>query len=133
MESAVLNRHRAKPGHQSGQEPRTERNILRRANPGHTNPFRSTAKGKLRSPGLTHTPPVPPDGNTPPVQSGLRLSLPVLFLICGYVTGATLALAALLDLTIGVPFYRASVLFDLGLFVGSVILLYLSYDACDGA
>lgn len=103
---------------------------------GSINTRRSTTKGNPRSPSgapARRIPDVFADRNAPPAQTGFRLSLPVFFLICGCVTGATLALLTLFDLTIGAPFYRASVLFDLGLLVGSLILLYLSYDARDGA
>ena len=67
-----------------------------------------------------------------PAPARLSLSLPLLFLVCGYFTGATLALISLLDLTLGVPFYSASHLFDVGLFVSSSTLLYLSYEAREG-
>ena len=42
-------------------------------------------------------------------------------------------MASALDLAIGVPFFRADILFDVGLLASSLILLYLSYDARDGA
>lgn len=65
-------------------------------------------------------------------QAVVRFSLPLMFLIGGYAVGFLLALVSLQDLALGVPFYRASALYDIGLFVASAILLYLSYDARDG-
>ncbi|BBO33375.1 hypothetical protein [Lacipirellula parvula] len=65
-------------------------------------------------------------------REAVRFSLPLVFLIIGYAVGFFLALISLLDLALGMPFYRASALYDAGLFVASVILLYLSHDARDG-
>lgn len=65
-------------------------------------------------------------------DSSTLITLPKFFLLCGYLVGVMLVLICALDLLIGVPFSRASMLFDVGFLISGVILLYLSWDARDG-
>jgi hypothetical protein len=65
-------------------------------------------------------------------QRGLNLSLPVLFLLSGYVVGAALVLSFGLDILVGVPFSRVTLLPDIGFLFSGAALLYLSWNARDG-
>jgi len=65
-------------------------------------------------------------------QPGFNLSLPVLFLLSGYLVGAALVLMCGLDLLLAVPFSRVSLVFDIGFFFCGAALLYLSWNARDG-
>lgn len=119
---------------QQGQDRRYERAIkvatdIRRNDPHRspptTRPLPKRGKGDIQ-----------PDNHAgrveQPVRARVRFSLELLFILCGYAVGSLLALMSLMDLCVGVPFYKASVLFDSGLLFASTILLYLSYDAQDG-
>jgi hypothetical protein len=65
-------------------------------------------------------------------QPGFNLSLPVLFLVSGYLVGAALVLMCGLDLLLAVPFSRVSFVFDIGFLFSGAALLYLSWNARDG-
>ena len=65
-------------------------------------------------------------------QPGLNLSLPLLFLLSGYVVGAALVLIFGLDLLVGMPFSRITPVSDIGFLFSGAALLYLSWDARDG-
>lgn len=65
-------------------------------------------------------------------QRGFNLSLPVLFLLSGYVVGAALVLIFGLDVLVGVPFSRVTLLPDIGFLFSGATLLYLSWNARDG-
>jgi hypothetical protein len=65
-------------------------------------------------------------------QRGFNLSLPVLFLLSGYVVGAALVLIFGLDVLVGVPFSRVTLLPDIGFLFSGAALLYLSWNARDG-
>jgi hypothetical protein len=60
------------------------------------------------------------------------LSLPVLFLLSGYVVGAALVVIFGLDLLLGVPFSRVTLVSDIGFLFSGAALLYLSWNARDG-
>lgn len=65
-------------------------------------------------------------------QASLQLSLPVLFILSGYLVGAALVIICTLDLLLAVPFSRASLTFDIGFLFSGALLLYLSWHARDG-
>lgn len=65
-------------------------------------------------------------------DSSALITLPRFFLLCGYMVGAILVLMCALDLSLAVPFSRASMVFDVGFLISGTILLYLSWDARDG-
>jgi hypothetical protein len=65
-------------------------------------------------------------------QPAFNFSLPVLFLLSGYLVGAALVLMCGLDLLLGVPFSRVSLVFDIGFLFSGAALLYLSWNARDG-
>jgi len=65
-------------------------------------------------------------------QRGFNLSLPVLFLLSGYVVGAALVLIFGLDILVGVPFSRVTLFSDIGFLFSGAALLYLSWNARDG-
>lgn len=67
-----------------------------------------------------------------PGQPGFNLSLAVLFLVSGYLVGATLVLMCGLDLLLAVPFSRVSLVFDIGFLFSGATLLYLSWNARNG-
>jgi hypothetical protein len=65
-------------------------------------------------------------------QRGFSLSLPMLFLLSGYVVGAALVLIFGLDVLVGVPFSRVTLFSDIGFLFSGATLLYLSWNARDG-
>jgi hypothetical protein len=65
-------------------------------------------------------------------EAGIDLSLPVLFILSGYLVGAALCVLFGLDLLLGVPFSRVSLVFDIGFLFCGATLLYNSWDARDG-
>jgi hypothetical protein len=65
-------------------------------------------------------------------EAGINLSLPVLFILSGYLVGAALCVLFGLDLLLGVPFSRVSLIFDIGFLFCGAALVYLSWDARDG-
>lgn len=65
-------------------------------------------------------------------QAGFRFSLPMLFILFGYVVGAGLVIICGLDLLFAIPFSRVNLVFDIGFFVSGALLIYLSWDARDG-
>jgi hypothetical protein len=65
-------------------------------------------------------------------QAGINLSLPVLFILSGYVVGAALLVLCSLDLLLGVPFSRVNLVFDVGFLFSGAALLYLSWNAREG-
>ncbi len=58
-------------------------------------------------------------------------SVPALLVSVGYIVGAILAILFALDLAIGMPFSRASVVFDASALLCGTTLIYLSWDAWD--
>ena len=136
MNAATLNRLSGRTNAHLRQSSDLEPRVASRATDARGNqPQRSRVANKPLPVRMTSGRPVPIESaarSEQRIQAAVRLSLPLLFLIGGYAVGFFLALISLLDLALGVPFYRASALYDTGLFVASVILLYLTYDARDG-
>jgi hypothetical protein len=67
-----------------------------------------------------------------PEQGGFQFTLPMLFVLSGYLVGAALVIICTLDLLLAVPFSRASLLFDIGFLFSGAALIYLSWNARDG-
>ena len=136
METLTANRPAANSQAPKRQKPFVEPRDRPKANAHvNANPNLSSIKKK---PGSAHGAPAPDVSDRQslrkqPASTGSAISLPTLFLTCGFVTGTVLALASVLDLATEVPFLRASAVFDVGLLFSSVTLLYLSYEARDGA
>ena len=62
-------------------------------------------------------------------DSSPNITLERIFLLSGFLTGTALIVMSALDLIVNIPFYGASVLFDIGFLISGAILLYLSWDA----
>jgi hypothetical protein len=65
-------------------------------------------------------------------EAGLNLTLPMLFVLSGYVVGAVIAVICALDILFAVPFSRVNLVFDFGFLFCGASLVYLSWDARDG-
>ena len=68
----------------------------------------------------------------PKDETGFTFSLPMLFILSGYLVGAALVLICGLDLMFAVPFSRVNLVFDIGFLFCGATLVYLSWDARDG-
>lgn len=76
--------------------------------------------------------PVPPSSVLPPTPASRRTSpgyvLERTFTVLGITVGALLAILFGIDLATALPFYRASLVCDVGFLVSGTLLVYLSLD-----